>query len=147
MYSTTPIHWNIKSAPASPGRSRVGPAFYVFSFLGSHRLCSFRSGGGGEHCTVLTLLRRVICVWCMPLILILKVVFFIEILTACDALCGFVGASQLLFTPQSNYVKKPNTFRLLFKARPCSKISSCLWNVYSPSTAFPADFSLFFLYL
>ncbi len=34
MYSTTPIHWNIKSAPASPGRSRVGPAFYVFSFLG-----------------------------------------------------------------------------------------------------------------
>jgi hypothetical protein len=37
MYSTIPIHWNIKSAPASPGRSRVGPAFYVFSFLG-HRL-------------------------------------------------------------------------------------------------------------
>ncbi len=34
MYSTIPIHWNIKSAPASPGRSRVGPAFYVFSFLG-----------------------------------------------------------------------------------------------------------------
>ncbi len=33
MYSTIPIHWNIKSAPASPGRSRVGPAFYVFSFL------------------------------------------------------------------------------------------------------------------
>jgi hypothetical protein len=35
MYSTIPIHWNIKSAPACPGRSRVGPAFYVFSFLGS----------------------------------------------------------------------------------------------------------------
>jgi hypothetical protein len=34
MYSTIPIHWNIKSAPASPGRSRVGPALYVFSFLG-----------------------------------------------------------------------------------------------------------------
>jgi hypothetical protein len=34
MYSTIPIHWNIKSPPASPGRSRVGPAFYVFSFLG-----------------------------------------------------------------------------------------------------------------
>jgi hypothetical protein len=34
MYSTIPIHWNIKSAPASPGRSHVGPAFYVFSFLG-----------------------------------------------------------------------------------------------------------------
>jgi hypothetical protein len=29
-----PIHWNIKSAPASPGRSRVGPALYVFSLLG-----------------------------------------------------------------------------------------------------------------
>jgi hypothetical protein len=34
MYSSIPIHWNIKSAPASPGRSRVEPAFYVFSFLG-----------------------------------------------------------------------------------------------------------------
>ncbi len=34
MYSIRPIHWNIKSAPASPGRSRAGPAFYVFSFLG-----------------------------------------------------------------------------------------------------------------
>ncbi len=33
MYSTISLHWNIKSAPASPGRSRVGPAFYVFSFL------------------------------------------------------------------------------------------------------------------
>ncbi len=29
MYSTTPIHWNIKFAPASP----VGPALYVFSLL------------------------------------------------------------------------------------------------------------------
>jgi hypothetical protein len=35
MYFTIPIHWNIKSAPASLGRSRVGPAFYVFSFLGT----------------------------------------------------------------------------------------------------------------
>jgi hypothetical protein len=34
MYPTIPIHWNIKSAPASLGRSRAGPAFYVFSFLG-----------------------------------------------------------------------------------------------------------------
>ncbi len=34
MYSTIPIHWNIKSAPVSPGRSRVGPALYVFSLLG-----------------------------------------------------------------------------------------------------------------
>ncbi len=33
MYSTIPIHWNIKFAPASPGRSRVGPALYVFSLL------------------------------------------------------------------------------------------------------------------
>jgi hypothetical protein len=33
MYSIIPIHRNIKSALASPGRSRVGPAFYVFSFL------------------------------------------------------------------------------------------------------------------
>ncbi len=33
MYSSIPIHWNIKSAPANSGRSRVGPAFYVFSFL------------------------------------------------------------------------------------------------------------------
>ncbi len=29
----TPIHWNIKSAPASPGRSRAGPSLYVFSLL------------------------------------------------------------------------------------------------------------------
>jgi hypothetical protein len=27
------IHWNIKSSPASPGRSRVGPALYIFSLL------------------------------------------------------------------------------------------------------------------
>jgi hypothetical protein len=36
MYSTISIHWNIKSAPASPGRSRVEPlstylASWVFS--------------------------------------------------------------------------------------------------------------------
>jgi hypothetical protein len=29
MYSTIPVHWNIKSAPASPGRSHVGPALYL----------------------------------------------------------------------------------------------------------------------
>ncbi len=34
-YSTIPIHWNIKSAPASPGRSRVGPALYVCTYLAS----------------------------------------------------------------------------------------------------------------
>ncbi len=34
MYSTIPIHWNIKSAPARPGRSRVGPALYAFSLMG-----------------------------------------------------------------------------------------------------------------
>jgi hypothetical protein len=33
MYSTIPIHWNIKSAPASQDRSRAGPALYVFSLL------------------------------------------------------------------------------------------------------------------
>ncbi len=33
MYSTIPIHWNIKTAQASPCRSRVGPALYVFSLL------------------------------------------------------------------------------------------------------------------
>ncbi len=33
MYSTIPIHWNITSAPASPGRSRVGPVLYVNSLL------------------------------------------------------------------------------------------------------------------
>jgi hypothetical protein len=33
MYSTIPIHWNIKSAPASLGRSRAGPALYIFSLL------------------------------------------------------------------------------------------------------------------
>jgi hypothetical protein len=38
MYSIMPIHWNIKSAPVSPGRSRVGPALYVFSLLGSTHL-------------------------------------------------------------------------------------------------------------
>ncbi len=37
MYSTLPIHWNIKSAPASPGRGRAGPALYVFSLLGQNR--------------------------------------------------------------------------------------------------------------
>jgi hypothetical protein len=30
---------NIKSAPASTGRSRVGPALYVFSLLGSAGRC------------------------------------------------------------------------------------------------------------
>jgi hypothetical protein len=34
MYSTRPIHWNIKSAPASPGRSFAGPALYVCRLLG-----------------------------------------------------------------------------------------------------------------
>ncbi len=35
---TLPIHWNIKYSPASPGRSRVGPALYVFSLLGGASL-------------------------------------------------------------------------------------------------------------
>jgi hypothetical protein len=33
MYSTILLHGNIKSAPASPGGSSVGPALYVFSLL------------------------------------------------------------------------------------------------------------------
>jgi hypothetical protein len=37
MYSSIPIPWNIKSAPASPGRSRAGPSLYVFRLLGLHR--------------------------------------------------------------------------------------------------------------
>jgi hypothetical protein len=36
MYSSIPIPWNIKSAPASPGRSRAGPSLYVFRLLGLH---------------------------------------------------------------------------------------------------------------
>jgi hypothetical protein len=49
MYSTIPSNWNIKSAPASPGRSRVGPAFYVFSFLGQDsQNRTGRKGQAGE---------------------------------------------------------------------------------------------------
>jgi hypothetical protein len=33
MYPTIPIHWNINSATSSPGRSRAGPALYLFSLL------------------------------------------------------------------------------------------------------------------
>jgi hypothetical protein len=33
VYSIGPIHWNIQSSPASPGRSRFGPALYLFSLL------------------------------------------------------------------------------------------------------------------
>jgi hypothetical protein len=52
MYSTIPIHWNLKSAPASPGTSRAGPALYVFSLLGP----IFR---GGVLCLLCcTVLRR-----------------------------------------------------------------------------------------
>jgi hypothetical protein len=45
MYSTIPIHWNIKSAPASPGRSRVGPSLYVFSLLLSNLVYAPASPG------------------------------------------------------------------------------------------------------
>jgi hypothetical protein len=47
MYSTIPIHWNIKSAPASPGRSRVGPALYVFSLLGLNTGNEVQAQDGG----------------------------------------------------------------------------------------------------
>jgi hypothetical protein len=40
MYFTINIHWNFKSAPASPGRSRVGQALYVFSLLGADHAVS-----------------------------------------------------------------------------------------------------------
>jgi hypothetical protein len=52
MYSTTSIHWNIKSASASPGRSRVGPALYVFSLLGDTRLPSAPNPNSVLHGTV-----------------------------------------------------------------------------------------------
>jgi hypothetical protein len=42
MYSRIPIHWNIKSAPAGPGRSRAGSALYVFSLLGVTSTYFFR---------------------------------------------------------------------------------------------------------
>jgi hypothetical protein len=42
MYSIRPIHWNIKSSQASPGRCRVGPASYVFSLLASTTGTRFR---------------------------------------------------------------------------------------------------------
>jgi hypothetical protein len=38
--------WNIKSAPASPGRSRVGPALNVFRLLEQHREGDSVSRGG-----------------------------------------------------------------------------------------------------
>ncbi len=44
MYSTIPIHCNIKSAPASLCRSRVGPALYVFSFLGCSQIAERYAG-------------------------------------------------------------------------------------------------------
>jgi hypothetical protein len=52
MYSTIPIHWNIKSAPASPGRSCVGPALYVCIWpLGAERTLGVLvlRGGGVVH--------------------------------------------------------------------------------------------------
>jgi hypothetical protein len=41
MYSAIPFHWNIKSSPASPGRSRVGPALYVFNIMGCNSHISY----------------------------------------------------------------------------------------------------------
>ncbi len=41
---TMPIHWNIKSAPSSPGRSRAGPSLYVFSLLGPNSAQSSAQG-------------------------------------------------------------------------------------------------------
>jgi hypothetical protein len=44
MYSTIPIHCNIKSAPASPGSSCVGPALQIFRFLCWNRSISTQPG-------------------------------------------------------------------------------------------------------
>ncbi len=38
LYSTIPTTWNIKSAPAIPGRSRFGPALYVLSLSSSNQV-------------------------------------------------------------------------------------------------------------
>jgi hypothetical protein len=38
MYFIRLILWNVKSSLASPGRSHVGPALYVYSLLGYARL-------------------------------------------------------------------------------------------------------------
>jgi hypothetical protein len=44
MYSIRPIYWNIKCAPARPGRNRVGPALYIYSLLG-HEEEDVKKGG------------------------------------------------------------------------------------------------------
>ncbi len=50
MYSTIPIHWNIKSVPASPGRSLAGPSLYVFSLLGDDtQIVRGGRGSGRAH--------------------------------------------------------------------------------------------------
>ncbi len=55
-YSTIPIYWNIKSAPASPGRSRVGSALYVFSLLGPNsETGSFNSLRWRRHFALLSI--------------------------------------------------------------------------------------------
>ncbi len=60
MNSIIPVHWNIKSAPASPGRSRVGPALYVFSLLGlDSRFCTVHTYR--IRCTVFVFCRRIMC--------------------------------------------------------------------------------------
>ncbi len=49
MCSTIPIHVIIKSPPASPGKSRVGPSLYVFSLLGSSHHSRLGGGGCSSH--------------------------------------------------------------------------------------------------
>jgi hypothetical protein len=48
IYYIRPIHLNIKSAPAKSGRSRVGPALYVFSLL-EHDYALKRGEGTGDR--------------------------------------------------------------------------------------------------
>ncbi len=67
MYFIIPIHWNIKSAPASPGRSRAEPAFYVFSFLGSSFILIQTLQLYCTMCTICTmcLCTTITCLRCM----------------------------------------------------------------------------------
>ncbi len=62
MYSTMLSHWNIKSLPASPGRSRVGPALYVFSLL----VCNYTHSRTIRYCTVAQVVSDICIVHTWP---------------------------------------------------------------------------------
>jgi hypothetical protein len=48
MYSSIPIHWNIKSAPASPGRKRAGPSLYYLASWSWTALSKSRTRNSGQ---------------------------------------------------------------------------------------------------